>query len=47
MNKNKTVGRDWIVIEMMPTLDDLGTDKINEILNEIYGSLNLLRSSGV
>lgn len=38
MKRNKTVGPDGIVIEMLLALDDLGTNKIIEIINVIYDS---------
>lgn len=38
LNRNKAVGPDGIVTEMLIALDDFGIEKITEIINEIYNN---------
>ena len=38
MKRNKTAGPDEIVIEVVTALEDIGIEKVTEVINEIYNT---------
>lgn len=42
----KAAGPDGIVIEMLSALNNFNSDKITEIINEIYNSVDILENLG-
>lgn len=42
MKRNKTAGPEEIIIEMLKAVDDLGTDKVIQVIKEIYDNGKIL-----